>query len=60
MEKKKYKVMGDTKNTFLNIDLELVIEDDAIGTIINVLGGSFKITQNITCHISASFFRCIL
>lgn len=44
--KKRYKVMGDTKNTFLSIELDLVIEDDTIGKEINVLGGNFKITQN--------------
>ncbi len=46
MEKKKYKVMGDTKNTFLDIELDLVIEDETLGTEVNVLGGTFKITQN--------------
>ena len=46
MEKKKYKVMGDTKNIFLGIELDLVIENEEIGTEVNVLGGTFKITQN--------------
>jgi len=46
METKKYKVMGDTKNVFLDIEISLVIEDEAIGSTVNVLGGTFKITQN--------------
>ena len=44
--KRKFKVMGDSKNTFLNIELDLVIEDDSIGNECNVLGGKFIITQN--------------
>ena len=44
--KKKYKVQGDTKNTFMNIELDLVLEDDSIGSTCDVLGGTFTITQN--------------
>jgi hypothetical protein len=44
--KKKYKVQGDTKNTFMNIELDLVLETEELGTSVNVLGGTFKITQN--------------
>ncbi len=44
--KKKYKVMGDTKDNFLGIEFDLVIENDDIGNVINVLGGTFTITQN--------------
>jgi hypothetical protein len=44
--KKRYKIMCDTKNTFLDIELDLVLDDDTIGTTVNVLGGTFKITQN--------------
>lgn len=43
---KRYKVEGDTKNTFLGIELDLVLDDETIGSDVNVLGGSFKITQN--------------
>ena len=44
--KKKFKVMGDSKNTFMNIELDMVIDNEEIGEIINVLGGAFTITQN--------------
>jgi len=43
---KKFKVMGDSKNTFMNIEIDLIIEDEKIGAPVNVLGGSFHITQN--------------
>lgn len=46
MEIKKFKVQGDTKNTFMDIELDLVIEDDSIGAPCNVLGGEFIISQN--------------
>ncbi len=44
--KRKFKVQGDSKNTFMDVELNLVIEDDSIGASCDVLGGSFKITQN--------------
>ena len=43
---KKFKVMGDSKNTFMNIELDLIIDSEEIGDTVNVLGGSFVITQN--------------
>jgi len=46
MAKRKFIVMGDTKNAFLNIEFDLVLDDDDLGTEVNVLGGTFKITQN--------------
>jgi len=46
MTKKRYKVMGDTKNTFLDIELDLVLETEEIGSTVNVLGGTFVLTQN--------------
>ena len=45
-DSKKYKVMGDTKGTFLSVEFDLVLEDDTIGHDCNVLGGTFTITQN--------------
>ncbi len=44
--KKKFKVMGDSKNTFLNVELDLVIDNEEVGADCAVLGGEFKITQN--------------
>jgi len=44
--KKRFQVQGDSKNTFMNIELDLVIEDDSIGATCSVLGGTFKIIQN--------------
>lgn len=44
--KKRYKVQGDTRNTFIGIELDLVIENDEIGESVEVLGGTFEITQN--------------
>jgi len=44
--KRKYKVQGDSKNTFMNIEIDLVLEDDSIGASCSVLGGDFTITQN--------------
>ena len=44
--KRKFKVQGDSKNTFMDIELDLVLENDDIGAPCNVLGGSFIITQN--------------
>jgi len=46
MESRKYKVQGDSKNTFMDIELDLVLKDDSIDSQCNVLGGSFIITQN--------------
>ncbi len=45
-EAKKYKVMGDSKNAFMGIELDLVLTDDSIGADCSVLNGKFKITQN--------------
>lgn len=49
MEKRKFRVMssvGEGKDTFDGIELNLVLEDDSLGAQCNVLGGKFKITQN--------------
>jgi hypothetical protein len=46
VDSKKYKVQGDTKNSFMDIELDLVLEDDSIGASCKVLGGEFTITQN--------------
>lgn len=44
--KRKYKVQGDTKNAFMDIELDLVLKDDSIGSPCKVLNGEFTITQN--------------
>jgi len=57
--KKTYRVDGDTKNTFNGITLELVIEDEKIGAKVNVLGGSFVITQNGKILVLSSDEWCL-
>ncbi len=46
VDKKKFKVVGDSKNTFLDITLDVVTKDPEIGDTFSVLGGDFKVTQN--------------
>ncbi len=44
--KKKFKVMGSSREEFMSIEIDMVIDDESIGASCNVLGGSFTITQN--------------
>jgi len=46
MSVKSFQVVGSSKPEFLNITISWNIEDDAIGNIVNVLGGTFEIVQN--------------
>jgi len=43
---RKYKVQGSSRQELMGIEINLVLEDDSIGTEIKVLGGTFSITQN--------------
>jgi len=46
--KKKYKVVGDSKNTFSGIELDIVVNegDTDVGKKFALLGGEFTVTQN--------------
>ncbi len=44
--KKRYRVVGDSKNTFMDVEMDVVVDDElTIGSDFVLLGGNFKLTQ---------------
>jgi len=51
---KKYRVVGSTKEEFLNIEMKIVFDDDRIGTNCSLFGTEFVITQTGKAMILSS------
>jgi len=45
MQKNKFKVVGDSKNTFMDIEFDMDNKDYNVGDTVSVLGGTFTVQQ---------------